>query len=329
MGEETAIVPCTKECEVRLSWNFDEVKQRLDETLEKYGGLAVTDENVREMERVRRDIGAYRTGIQKFRAAVKKRMKSPIDEFSRQCDELLSVVSKVEEPLREQLDVYENRRVENVTRAIEMKFESEAREAGLREEYWGGFSVRQQWLNRTWKWNDTLSDIAHIVRELTQKQESDDARAAMIAERREMAEAEIARLNEQYSLANRLTPALLTEEILGLPMVGIRTRLNDEAVRRKAIEDEVKAAVLAEKSAAAPQDAVSTSPQEAVSASSKDEKRDQEWEARVAEMKAGVTPEETVITVRFHIRSDREGVFVQRHLDQIQEHVQIEILTEA
>lgn len=336
--ENLPIEPRTNECEVRLTWNFDEIKNNLDAALEKYGGLVVTDANVRDMERARREVGAYRTGIQKFRTAVKKKMKEPVDAFSRQCDELLGIVAEVETPIQKQLDVYENRRIENVTRAIEEKFESEAREAGLREEYWSGFSVRDQYLNRTWKWADTLSDIAHYIREAAQRQEADDARAAMIAERRDMAEAEIARLNEQYGLANRLTKAILTDEILALPMPGIRSRLEAEAAHRKKIEDDVRAAVLAKASASAAANAYAASTVNAklepVSTEvrredSADDKKERAWASRVAEFKAGVEPEETVITVRFHIKNDREGVYVQKHLDQIQEHVQIEILPEA
>lgn len=323
MSEDKSLVavePKVSELEARVGWNFDEVKAYLDGALEKYSGLVVTDQNVKDMEKTRREVGSYRTGITKFRAAVKKKMKEPMDAFSRQCDELLGLVQKVEAPIQEQLDVYEERRIEGLTKRIEHHFEESAREAGLREEFWAGFQVQKQWLNRTWKWSDTESDIAAAIKSLLSEQEAADTRAALLAERRAAVLAEIDHLNEKYDLATPLTEKLITPELLEPSVQNIRARLGEEAAARHAME-----AAARQKADQGP------------------DKRDEAWSQRVQDMKShaadadadiakewGVPKEaETVMTVKFYIRNQREGEYVQKHLDQIQQHVRIEMIPEA
>lgn len=315
-----AVEPKVSELEARVGWNFDEVKAYIEGSLQKYSGLVVTDQNVKDMERTRREVGSYRTGITKFRAAVKKKMKEPIDVFSRQCDELLGLVQQVEAPIQEQLDVHEEQRIEGLTKRIEHHFEESARESGLREEFWAGFQVQKQWLNRTWRWSDTESDIASAIKSLLSEQEAADTRAALFTERRNGALAVIDHLNEKYDLATPLTEKLITPELLEKSLQDIRTRLGEEAAARHGME--VAARQKAEQET---------------------DKRDAAWNQRVQDMKshavdadADIAKEwsapqdvETVMTVKFYIRNQREGEYVQKHLDQIQQHVRIEMIPEA
>ena len=101
------VMPKIEKQEFNFQWNHEEVKEYLISATEKYAGLVVTDENLKDMEKAKREITSIRTAIQKFQIRGKSELRKPVNVFDEQCKELLKVVNAVEAPLKEQLDKYE------------------------------------------------------------------------------------------------------------------------------------------------------------------------------------------------------------------------------
>lgn len=193
--------------------NFEDVEAYLSNLVEKYTGLVVTDENQKDMEKTLREVVSIRTGIQKFEINGKRQLKKPVDDFARQCKNLLAIVNSVEAPLKEQLDVYENKRRDELQAAIGREFTAKADTAGLREEY-RLFEIPERWFNKTAKWSETCIDIDHVVSDLYSQQVTADNLAELKETRREMGTAYINTVNAEYNLATPLTPDILTDAVL-------------------------------------------------------------------------------------------------------------------
>lgn len=166
-----------------LKWNVEDVKKYLEAITEKYQGLIVTEENEPEMQKTLREIVSLRTRFGKFERKGKDLLRRPMNEFLNQCEILSSVIADVEKPLRDQLQVYEDKRIEELNASIEREIELKAQAAGLFPEYLRDFQRNEKWLNKTQKYSSTLIDIDKEIERLLAVQKADQEREKMLAER--------------------------------------------------------------------------------------------------------------------------------------------------
>ena len=69
-----------KEIEVKkrlpiILMNFNEVKSSLEDTMDKYRGIIVTEENLKKCKTTQKDLAKLRRGIDEYRKNVKKEIE--------------------------------------------------------------------------------------------------------------------------------------------------------------------------------------------------------------------------------------------------------------
>lgn len=233
------IEPQILSADLNVTTNFEEVKQNLKAITEKYKGLVVTDQNQKNMEKTLREVVSLRTSIQKFEVNGKRKLRKPVDQFAEACKELLKIVNEAERPLREQLDAYEARRQEGVTKVILHKYEEMALDAGIREEF-RSCDILSKWMNKTAKLKDTYEDIARLVSEQTAMQKQHDDLKELRNSRRELALLQIEKANRDYALATPITEDFLTDELLDTSAEIIKNTINEEALRRHEMDENAR-----------------------------------------------------------------------------------------
>lgn len=145
-----------------VRWNKDTIKAHIDNDLGKYAGAVVTDQNLTDMEKAYREIVSYRTTITRFRAFGRRKLKEPMDDFSKECDDILNLIDSYEHPMAVQLKAYDDRRREAMAKRINHNFLLKCDAAGVREEF-RKLEMKPVWMNRTQKWKDTSEDIDAAV----------------------------------------------------------------------------------------------------------------------------------------------------------------------
>lgn len=233
------IEPQILSADLNVTTNFEDVKKNLQIITEKYIGLVVTDQNQKDMEKTLREVVSLRTGIQKFEVNGKRKLRKPVDQFADACKELLKIVNEAERPLREQLDAYEARRQESVTKVILHKYEEMALDAGIREEF-RSCDILSKWMNKTAKLKDTYEDIARLVSEQTAMQKQHDDLKELRNSRRELALLQIEKANRDYALATPITEDFLTDELLDTSAEIIKNTINEEALRRHEMDENAR-----------------------------------------------------------------------------------------
>lgn len=216
-------------------WNFDDVKNALTESVEKYRGLIVTDENVEDMERAAREITKYRTTIDRFKRAGKSELKKPVDRFAAQCDELLGIVWEVETPIRRQLDVYEMARVNAARDRAEAAFKAECEALGVRAEN-ASFICDRAFLNRTQKWKDTEEAVKKQAQGCLAVQKEKDGRKELEALRREMLDMYAEKISYEMGLATPITVERCSLPLAEMPIDEAKAALEELAKRQAAVE---------------------------------------------------------------------------------------------
>ena len=233
------VEPQILSADLNVTTNFEDVKNNLQAITEKYKGLVVTDQNQKDMEKTLREVVSLRTSIQKFEVNGKRKLRRPMDQFADACKELLKIVNEAERPLREQLDAYEAKRQEGVTKVILHKYEEMALDAGIREEF-RSCEILSKWMNKTAKLKDTYEDIARLVSEQATAQKQHDDLKELRNSRRELALLQIEKANRDYALATPITEDFLTDELLDTSAEIIKNTINEEALRRHEMDENAR-----------------------------------------------------------------------------------------
>ena len=239
MENKELIAPKVTSYPQALEWNFEASKKSVEDMVADYVGLIVTDSNVKEMEREARDLTKMRTGIDRFEKTVVTELRKPIEQFRKQCTELRSVVASAENPLRQQLDVYEVARREAAADRARKRFGDECVALGVREEY-QNFICELKFLNRGQSWKDTEEAVKRQANGCLTVQKEEDARKELMTLRKETLGMYAEKISREMGLATPVTVEGCSLPLLEMPIEEAKKVLADNAQRRAAIESAAK-----------------------------------------------------------------------------------------
>ncbi len=175
-----------KEIEIKkqlpiILMNFDEVKVSLNDIMDKYKGIVVTEDSLKKCKATQKELAKLRINIDSYRKNLKKEMEKPIKEFESQCRELIKLVSEVEKPIKDGIKIYDDkRREEKRLKAIEYIKES-IRNHRLKEEYASKLTIKDQYLNLSGTLKSIKDDI-EMRASILEKQQEDDKEKRSIFE---------------------------------------------------------------------------------------------------------------------------------------------------
>lgn len=93
-----------------ISFNFEELKERLVERLDHYNHLVITEDSIQEGKADRAKLNALVNALDTRRKEVKKKCLAPYEKFEAQVNELKSLVKAPITVIDKQLDTYEEQR---------------------------------------------------------------------------------------------------------------------------------------------------------------------------------------------------------------------------
>jgi hypothetical protein len=225
----------------KLTWNFEDVKQRLTDDIKKYADLIVSETNLLDMEKTQKEIASLRIRLQKFKLAVKKDFEKPYEAFELQVKELASLIESAEKPIKDQIQKYEDDRREAKRIQCEKMICEISAELGLLEKYSSQIVVADKYLNRTQKVKDTKEDIQQKVCWFLDIQAKEIADEAARTEKISMAKMMCEFMSKE--LATPLTFEDVENKINSFNITELRTYIENQVTTRK--EREERAAQLA------------------------------------------------------------------------------------
>lgn len=227
----------------KFEWNFAEVKQTIEGNIQKYVGLVVTEDNLKDMEAAQKEIASIRTKIDGFRKAVKKKMEEPYKVFEGEIKELLQLIEKAESPLKNQTLQYELDRVAAKEKELGDFAAKTAVNMGVRNNYFN-FAVKSQWTNRTAKDPAVRKEIVTAIETMLDAQRRNDEAEEMKRQKIEMIESVCSVHSIGFSLKTPVTPNdiahLIADAVLGaIPGIILAECQKRAAMERKAAEPKV------------------------------------------------------------------------------------------
>ena len=154
-----------------ITTNFEDVKIYLVENLDKYKGIVVTEEGLKDCKATQKELAGLRSKIDGFRKTTKKEVLVPVTEFESKCKELEKLISDVEMPIKEGITVFDNKkREEKKLKALEFISES-IKAHGLSEKYASRLNVLDKYLTLTGSLKAIKEDIEQRALTLVQEQD--------------------------------------------------------------------------------------------------------------------------------------------------------------
>lgn len=198
---QPAIEPQVIDSNLTMTWNNAELAKYLEEKLEKYNGLVVTEDNLKEMKSVLKEIVSIRTKLTRFGADKKRELKIPYNTFTAELEQVLAVVSRVENPIANQIGEFEQQEMLKRKETVLKMVEDKAQSLGIREEYKNRVTPNPKWWeNKTAKMSDVALSVEEMLKGVLEQQQNDDDLKRMQAEKVEMIKMKIDLFNQNYAL---------------------------------------------------------------------------------------------------------------------------------
>lgn len=238
---QPAIEPQVIDSNLTMTWNNAELAKYLEEKLEKYNGLVVTEDNLKEMKSVLKEIVSIRTKLTRFGADKKRELKIPYNTFTAELEQVLAVVSRVENPIANQINEFEQQEMLKRKETVLNMVEDKAQSLGVREEYKNRVIPNSKWWeNKTAKMSDVALAIDEMVKNVLEQQQNDDDLKRMQAEKVEMIKMKIDLFNQNYALDTPIRYEEIKHRIDNIPFGELDNVLSNEFEKRLEIEMKAK-----------------------------------------------------------------------------------------
>ena len=238
---QPAIEPQVIDSNLTMTWNNAELAKYLEEKLEKYNGLVVTEDNLKEMKSVLKEIVSIRTKLTRFGADKKRELKIPYNTFTAELEQVLAVVSRVENPIANQINEFEQQEMLKRKETVLNMVEDKAQSLGVREEYKNRVIPNPKWWeNKTAKMSDVALAIDEMVKNVLEQQQNDDDLKRMQAEKVEMIKMKIDLFNQNYALDTPIQYEEIKHRVDNIPFGELDNVLSNEFEKRLEIEMKAK-----------------------------------------------------------------------------------------
>ena len=238
---QPAIEPQVIDSNLTMTWNNAELAKYLEEKLEKYNGLVVTEDNLKEMKSVLKEIVSIRTKLTRFGADKKRELKIPYNTFTAELKQVLAVVSRVENPIANQIGEFEQQEMLKRKETVLKMVEDKAQSLGIREEYKNRVMPNPKWWeNKTAKMSDVALSVEEMLKSVLEQQQNDDDLKRMQAEKVEMIKMKIDLFNQNYALDTPIQYEEIQHCVDNVPFGELDRVISTEFEKRLEIELKAK-----------------------------------------------------------------------------------------
>lgn len=157
----------------RVAFNYESIKAHLTAYTAKYKNLIVTESTLKGCKATQKEMAGLRAKLNRFRIDTKKKMAGPIEEFEAQCKELVAMIEDVEQPIKEGISAYDDKRRDQKRKdAAAIRLEV-IEEIGLNEECAKELTLLDKYGNLGAKKADVKMDLTARARVLKEKQDKE------------------------------------------------------------------------------------------------------------------------------------------------------------
>lgn len=148
--------------------NIADVKRWLSGAIQKYENYVVTDDTLKTSEKDYQTLNKLTKTIDDKRKAIKKKMEEPIKAMESDFKECIGLIAPIMSNIKEQLDVYEDKRKQEKREYINEMLKSKFKD--LMPKFVARFEFDEKWLNKTKKNGDIEKEATYQIEEIREAQ---------------------------------------------------------------------------------------------------------------------------------------------------------------
>jgi len=159
-----------------VQMNFEEVKASLIAGAEKYRGIVVTEESLKDCKVMQKELSKTKNSLDTYRKGIKKEMLIPVTAFENQCKELIGLVAEVESPIKDAITVFDDETREKKKLVAQSHVDKAIIDHLLNDKYGSQLIVQAEYLNVSMSIKKVKEDIEKraLLLQQEQQQESDN-----------------------------------------------------------------------------------------------------------------------------------------------------------
>lgn len=146
-----------------IEFNFDELKKELEEGLQKYQGLVVTEDGIKDAKADRAKLNALYKAIDDKRKEIKKECMKPYEAFEKKAKILLDMISGTSGAIDGQVKAFEELAREDKRKEIEAYFCESV--GDLKDLLPFNKIYNERWMNATYKMADIKDEITSAIKQ--------------------------------------------------------------------------------------------------------------------------------------------------------------------
>lgn len=164
-----------------ITGNFELLAQQITDVVNKYKGTVLTEENVNYVAALKKQFVSLRTGIEAKRKDWKKMyLSTPETMLDAMCADLQKIVAEGENALGVQLEQYDQRRKDEITRALTDYVQVAVEANHLRDEFATKIVLKKQYYNKSQREADSYADLDEQIEAQLKAQKEYDAGVDLI-----------------------------------------------------------------------------------------------------------------------------------------------------
>lgn len=111
-----------------IDFNFEDLKNQITERVAYYNVLVVTEDSIKDAKKDKASLNSLKTAIEDRRKQIKKQYLEPYEALEKQCKELVSLIDSPIKSIDSQLQVFEEKLIQEKWLLIENYYKSEVKE---------------------------------------------------------------------------------------------------------------------------------------------------------------------------------------------------------
>ena len=161
---------------LQVTNNFNEVKVYIDNELEKYRNIVVTEDNLKDCKSTRATLNKMQKDIDSKRKELKKMVMSEFGKTEDKYKEIVKMIEDVSKPIDEKVKEFENKKREENREYAERYREVRVIEAGLKPEYATNVKILDEFTNLSTTFKKIEKGIEAQIEVQLVKQKADEER---------------------------------------------------------------------------------------------------------------------------------------------------------
>jgi phosphoglycerate-specific signal transduction histidine kinase len=151
--------------------NLEGVKKYLELEVEKYKGLIVTEETLKDCKDTQKELSALEKKMDERRKEIKNKVSVPIKEFENQCKDLIKLIEDVRTPIKDGIAVFDNKKKEEKKELAKNLIKEAVEAHQLAKKYADKLTILDKYSNLSATIKGVREDIELRILPLLQEQE--------------------------------------------------------------------------------------------------------------------------------------------------------------